>query len=263
MNIKSPVAGLSTLALTVALAGCGGTENASGTETSAAEAAPSSSGLVTPDLPTGPSKTIADFVAENKIIEAAVQQDDPGSPTIGFPLPPDWEPAGARKPDWAYGAIIYDKAKNPADPPFMTAIVNKLTGDVEADKILEYATGLLENLSGYQPDGEVDKTSLSGFDGIVFEGSYLQGDVRRHIAQLTVVIPGQRRCVVRAAAQCGRPGRGGTGRPRRRPGDPKRNHDHRLTAGTAGPAQLTDARRTCRAIARMRCASSGSIRRPS
>ncbi len=101
-----------------------------------------------------------------------------------------WALPGARKPDWAYGAIIYDKAKNPADPPFMTAIVNKLTGDVEAAKILEYAPGLLENLPGYQPDGEVDKTSLSGFDGIVFEGSYLQGDVRRYIAQLTVIIPG-------------------------------------------------------------------------
>nr|MCH9722417.1 LpqN/LpqT family lipoprotein [Actinomycetes bacterium] len=97
-----------------------------------------------------------------------------------------WALPGARKPDWAYGAIIYEKAKNPADRPFMTAIVNKLTGDVEAAKILGYAPGLLENLPGYQPDGEVDKTSLSGFDGIVFEGSYLQGDVRRYIAQLTV-----------------------------------------------------------------------------
>ena len=73
----------------------------------------------------------------------------------------------------------------------MTAIVNKLTGDVEAAKILQYAPGLLQNLPGYQPSGEVQTTTLSGFDGIVFEGSYLRDDVRRYIAQLTAVVPGK------------------------------------------------------------------------
>ena len=195
MHTKPLVVGLSAVTLTVALAGCGATktetkpETAGATTSVAAEA--SSSALAVPDLPAGPNTTIADYVAENKIIESAVQQGDPDAPTFDFPIPPDWTPAGARKPEWAYGAIIYDNAKDPADPPFMTAIVNKLTCDVEAAKILQYAPGLLQNLPGYQPSGEVQKTTLSGFDGIVFEGSYLRDDVRRYIAQLTAVVPGK------------------------------------------------------------------------
>ena len=197
MKKMSLAVGVSVLTLGVALAGCSATKteatkDETATETSAeAGAAASSSGLAVPDLPTGPNKTIADYVAENKIVESAVTKGEPGSPTFNFAMPPDWKPAGPRKPEWAYGAIIYDKAEDPADPPFITAIVSKLTGDVEAAKVLEYAPGMLQNLPGYEQDGEVEKIKLGDFDAIQFQGSYLQENVRRYIAQETVVIPGK------------------------------------------------------------------------
>ena len=133
---------------------------------------------------------IADYVTEKKIIEAPVERGEPGTPTFDFPIPPEWRGAGAQKPDWAYGAIVYEKATDPDDPPFVTAIVTKLTGDVEAAKVLEYAPGMLQNLPGYQPDGEVNPITVSGFDAIQFQGSYLRDEERRYIAQETVVIPG-------------------------------------------------------------------------
>jgi hypothetical protein len=197
MKKMSLAVGVSVLTLGIALAGCSATKteatkDETATETSAeASAAPSSSGLAVPDLPTGPNKTIADYVAENKIVESAVTKGEPGSPTFNFAMPPDWKAAGPRKPEWAYGAIIYDKAEDPADPPFITAIVSKLTGDVEASKVLEYAPGMLQNLPGYEQDGDVDKLKLGDFDAIQFQGSYLQENVRRYIAQETVVIPGK------------------------------------------------------------------------
>lgn len=197
MKKMSLAVGVSVLTLGVALAGCSATKteatkDETATETSAeAGAAASSSGLAVPDLPTGPNKTIADYVAENKIVESAVTKGEPGSPTFNFAMPPDWKAAGPRKPEWAYGAIIYDKAEDPADPPFITAIVSKLTGDVESAKVLEYAPGMVQNLPGYEQDGEVEKIKLGDFDAIQFQGSYLQENVRRYIAQETVVIPGK------------------------------------------------------------------------
>lgn len=197
MFTTSMVTGIAAVALSVGLAACGATntkiaEPDTAQETTAApSAAPPDSALAVPDRPSGSKKTIADYVAENKIIESPVKQGDPDAPTFDFPMPPDWRAAGAQKPEWAYGAIVYDKAKDPADPPFMTAVVNKFTGDVDPAEVLEYAPGLLQNLPGYQQDGEVTKTTFSGFDAIVFQGSYLQDQTRRYIAQMTVVIPGR------------------------------------------------------------------------
>lgn len=190
MKKLSVSTGLCVVAFSVALAGCGSkTENQSATSESTTTRSAAPSSLNVPDKPAGSHKTIADYVAENKIIEAPVTNDEPGAPTIHFAMPPDWKAAGPRKPEWAYGAIIYDKAKNPADPPFMTAIFSKLTGDVDAAKVLQYAPGLLQNLPGYEQDGDFKKGTLSGFESVAFQGSYLQDNVRRYIAQKTVVIP--------------------------------------------------------------------------
>ena len=197
MNKLSVMTAVCAVALGTALTGCSATATESKTETAASSSTPAagtgaSTTLAIPDLPTGPHKTIADYVAENKIIESAVNRGDPDAPKFDFVMPPDWRAAGNQKPEWAYGAIVYEKAKNPADPPFMTAIVSKLTGDVDPAKVLEYAPGLLENLPGYQQDGDFVRTAMSGFDAVGFQGSYLTDDKeRRYIAQKTVVIPGK------------------------------------------------------------------------
>ena len=188
--------GLCAMTLSVTLAGCNATKTenkpeASSAASSASSSAAASSTLAVPDMPTGPHKTIADYVNDNKIIETPYKKDEPGAPVFNFPTPPDWELAGSKTPEWAYGAIVYQKAANPADPPFVLAIISKLTGDVDPAKILEYAPGLLQNLPGYVQDGDVQKTTLSGFDSIKFQASYLKGEERRYIAQATVVIPGK------------------------------------------------------------------------
>lgn len=191
MRKMSPVAtvGLCAVTLAVVLAGCS-TKTESKPEASVSPASSSAaSTLAVPDKPTGTHKTINDYVDENKIVEKPVARGEAGAPTIHFAMPPDWKSAGARKPEWAYGAIVYDKATNPADPPFMTAIFSKLTGNVDAAKVMEYAPGMLQNLPGYEQDGDIKKSQVSGFDATAFQGSYLQDNVRRYIAQKTIVIP--------------------------------------------------------------------------
>ena len=188
--------GLCAATLSVTLAGCNATKTevkseASSAASSAASGAASSSAAATPDMPAGPNKTIADYVNDNKIIETPFKKDEPGAPVFDFPTVPGWELAGAKTPTWAYGAIVYQKAVNPNDPPFVTAIISKLTGDVDPAKILEYAPGMLQNLPGYTQDGDVQKSTVSGFDATEFQATYLRGDERRYIAQETIVIPGK------------------------------------------------------------------------
>jgi len=191
-------AGLCAVTLSVTLSGCNATKTETKSEASSAASSAVASGassasttLAVPDMPTGPHKTIADYVDDNKIVETPYKKDEPGAPVFKLATPPDWELAGSKTPEWAYGAIVYQKAADPADPPFVTAIISKLTGNVDPAKILEYAPGLLQNLPGYEQDGDVEKTTLSGFDGVKFQASYLRGEVRRYIAQATVVIPGK------------------------------------------------------------------------
>jgi hypothetical protein len=184
------VAALCAVTLGVTLTGCSSTTTEIKTEASSAASAATSAASA-PTAAPGPEMTIADYVDDNKIAETRIEQGDAAAPTIDFPMPADWQDAGDKTPEWAYGAIYYDKAKDPSDPPFITAIFNKLTGNVDPAKILEYAPGLLQNLPGYEQDGEVQPGKLGGFDAIQFQGSYLRDDVRHFIAQQTVVIPGK------------------------------------------------------------------------
>jgi len=190
--------GLCAVTLSITLAGCNATKTEVKSEASSAASSVVASGasaagstLAVPDMPTGPHKTIADYVTDNKIVETPFKKGEPGAPVFDFPTPPDWELAGADTPAWAYGAIVYKKAVNPNDPPFVTAIISKLTGDVDPAKILEYAPGMLQNLPGYIQDGDVQKSTVSGFDSIKFQATYLRGDERRYIAQETIVVPGK------------------------------------------------------------------------
>ncbi|WP_308170583.1 LpqN/LpqT family lipoprotein [[Mycobacterium] fortunisiensis] len=138
----------------------------------------------------GPNKTISDYVAENKIAETPIKPDEPGTPDFDFPFPPDWSPAGDKTPDWAYGAIVYDKPSDPADPPAIIAIASKLTGNVDPAKILEYAPGQLLNLPEFTSIDEPEKSTLGGFEAVQSAGTYSLDGKARVVAQKTVVIPG-------------------------------------------------------------------------
>lgn len=135
--------------------------------------------------------TLHQYIVDNKIAEVPFKKGDAGSPTIEFPFPPDWRPGGDQTPDWAYGAIVYNKAPDPNDPPFMYAIGSKLTGNVDPEKILELAPGQLNELPDFKPREEPTRDKVAGFDAIDYVGTYVWEGKERAVGQQTIVIPGK------------------------------------------------------------------------
>ncbi|HET6733245.1 LpqN/LpqT family lipoprotein [Mycobacterium sp.] len=186
---------IAAIALGLGLAGCGSDtksepstakETTSATSTSTSEAAPTTSAQAA-----GPNYTIVDYIRDNDIIEAAVHRGDPGSPTIDLPTPPGWRDAGQNTPEWAYGAIVFTDPAMAQDPPSVIALVSKLTGNVEPAKILEFASGEIRNLPGYEGAAAGNPSTLGGFEATQVGGTYTKDGIKRVIAQKTVVIPGQ------------------------------------------------------------------------
>lgn len=190
------VIAIAAIALGIGLAGCGSDtksepttsaeETTATTTTTTSEAAPTTSAQAS-----GPNPTIVDYIRDNGIVEAAVKRGDPGSPTIDLPFPPGWEDAGAKTPEWAYGAIISTDPAFAPDPPTIIALVSKLTGNVEPAKVLEFASGEIRNLPGYEGAEAGSPSELGGFEATQIGGMYTKDGVKRAIAQKTVVIPGQ------------------------------------------------------------------------
>lgn len=205
--MKTTTAAAAALAAGIALAGCTPTTEQASTETAppptvwTGSPAPAHAGEhggghgqasgAADEAPTA-GATLNQYIVDNKIAEVPFRPDEPGTPNIDFPLPPDWVPAGDRKPDWAYGAIVYDKAKDPADPPYMYAIASKLSGNVDADKVLELAPGQLNELPEFKPvDGPPKRVKFAGYDAINYVGTYVSDGRARAVGQETIVIPGK------------------------------------------------------------------------
>lgn len=189
--MRKLLAGLVAAGVGMALVGCGtDTKTEPTTSAGATPAATTTSAAAQrPDI-TGPNKTINDYITENKIAETPFKPNEPGTPDFDFPFPPGWSSAGDKTPAWAYGAIVYDQPADPADPPFVIAIASKLTGNVEADEVLEYAPGMLKNLPEYKSVMDPEKSTLGGFEAVRSAGTYTHNGEARVIAQKTVVIPG-------------------------------------------------------------------------
>ena len=196
---KITTATTAAVALSIALAGC----------TPTTEKAYTGTGQTTPTVWTGspaPAHSNAGgehgegrpeganlnaYIVANKIAEVPFKKDEPGTPKIEFPFPPDWSPAGDRTPEWAYGAIVYDKAPDPGNPPFLYAIASKLTGNVDPAKILELAPVQLNELPGFSPREAPRSDKVSGFDAVDYVGTYMWEGERRAVGQQTIVIPGK------------------------------------------------------------------------
>jgi Probable lipoprotein LpqN len=188
-------------AVAIMLSGCGSdTKTQSSTSSSAskstsstsAKAAPSSKPKVAPrdEDAAGPNPTIASYIQENKIQEAPVKRGDPGSPTIDLPVPDGWEPAGADTPDWAYGAIVYKGADAGDYTPSIVALVSKLTGNVDPQKIIDLAPGELNNLPGWKASNDGETSTLGQYPAYQLGGTWTQDGKTKIVAQKTVVIPG-------------------------------------------------------------------------
>jgi hypothetical protein len=201
---RTAITGLAATATVVALvlSGCGSdTKTAPGTatkaakdtsETSSKKAAPSTAKVAPRNEDTaGPNPTIASYIAENNIQETPVKRGDPGSPSIDLPLPPGgWAPAGDNTPDWAYGAIIYNGPEAAEYSPSIVALVSKLTGNVDPQKIIDLAPGELENLPGWKAMNEGEASTLGDYPAFQLGGTWTQDGQTKIVAQKTVVIPG-------------------------------------------------------------------------
>jgi len=176
-----------TVALSLALVGCGSDSTTSTSTSTSTSTTASPATSATPGA--RPHKTIADYIASNQLTETPVHKDDPGAPFIHLPTPPGWQLANPTTQ--FYGAIVLAHPSNPADPPTITELFSKLTGNVDPAEIIHYAPGELQNLPGYQGSGNGHASTFSGFQAWQVSGTYQRDDNTRSATQETVVIPGQ------------------------------------------------------------------------
>lgn len=180
-----------SVALSLALVGCGsdhksGNQSTTSTTTSTST---STSSSATSTAPAAKAKyTIADYVKGNNIAETPVHHGDPG-PSVDLPVPNGWQinqNAGT-----SYGGIVMTQPSNPGDPPTVSALFSRLSGNVDPAKIIQYAPGEVQNLPGYQGNGDGKASTLGGFQAWQLGGTYQKDGTTRVIAQKTVVIPSQ------------------------------------------------------------------------
>jgi Probable lipoprotein LpqN len=188
-------AGITAIALSLALVGCGSDSKTASTTSSTASTSTSTTTSTTtstsaaPSTPAaaGPNKTIQDYITQNKIVETEIKHGDPG-PTINLPVPDGWETKDGL-PEAPYGAIVYKATAVPDNPPRILALLSKLTGNVDPEQILALAPGELKNLPGYDGATEGQRDKLGGYDAVQLGGTYTDGAKKGMVAQKTVVIP--------------------------------------------------------------------------
>lgn len=184
-------------ALAVVLSGCGSDSKTATSSSSDTSKSSSSATSTKPKVPettaaevAGPNPTIADYIKENNIQETGIKMGDPSAPAVNLPVPDGWHPLSPEEaPDYAYGAIVYTGPEFESDPPNIVALMSKLTGNVDPQKIIDLAPGELNNLPDYKPGNEGQTSTLGDYPAFVLGGTYTRDGATRFIAQKTVVIP--------------------------------------------------------------------------
>ena len=186
-------------ALAVVLSGCGSDTKTASSSSDTTKSSSSSKETTTSKKPkvaetteaaAGPNPTIADYIKENKIQETGIKMGDPSAPPVNLPVPDGWKPLSPEEaPDYSYGAIVYTGPEFEADPPNIVALMSKLTGDVDPQKIIDLAPGELKNLPDYKPGNDGENSTLGDYPAYVLGGTYTRDGATRFIAQKTVVIP--------------------------------------------------------------------------
>lgn len=182
--------------LSIGLAGCGSspkTDNASSASSTApvtitTTAEPQAKVAPRPNME-GPNPSIASYLKQNGATQTPVHRGDPGAPVIDLPTPDGWVDAGPDTPKDAYYAMIYTGPEARNYTPSIVAVVSKLSGDVDQQKILDLAPGDLKNLPRFTPMGDGSSTTLSGFRAYQSGGTWVQNGLTKMVAQKTVVIP--------------------------------------------------------------------------
>jgi hypothetical protein len=178
-------------ALAVVLSGCGSdTKTATSSSSSSSATAASKTPETTKAPVGGPNPTIADYIKDNGIQETGIKMGDPNAPAVNLPVPDGWRALSPEEaPDYAYGAVVYNGPEFESDPPNIVALMSKLSGNVDPQKIIELAPGELNNLPDYKPGNEGEASTLGDYPAFVLGGTYTRDGATRFIAQKTVVIP--------------------------------------------------------------------------
>lgn len=144
------------------------------------------------DSTAGPNETIASYIKSAGISETKVKPGVDGAPKIDLPIPAGWADAGDKTPDFAAGAIIYTgpDASTASYTPNIIGIMSKLTGNVDAQKLIDLAGGEMKNLPGFSQIGKGEVGTLSGYPSYKIAGTYNLNGMTAVTAQQTVVIPG-------------------------------------------------------------------------
>jgi Probable lipoprotein LpqN len=184
---------IAAMALSLGLVGCGSNSKgnqASTSTTTTTTTKPQANIAPRTESAPGPGPTIASYIQQNGITETPVHRGDPGAPTINLPSPNGWVDAGQDTPDWAYAAIVFNGPEAADYTPSIVAVVSKLAGDVDPQKIIDLAPGELNNLNGWKPLSEGATSTLGGFPAYQLSGTWVQDGQTKFVAQKTVVIPG-------------------------------------------------------------------------
>lgn len=198
-SLRAGAIAILATAVGLALAACGSGDSGGAStqsQTTSSSTAPSTTAQASapspaaPAPPAAPAYTIVDYIRDNGITETPVRADTPGAPTVELPIPTGWTDAGPRTPEGAYRALIFTADPAMAEnPPTITAIMSKLTGNVDPAEVLKAAPGEIKNLPAYENMGDGNPSKLSGFDAYQIGGAYTKDGVKRVVAQKTVVIP--------------------------------------------------------------------------
>ena len=190
MKMLAAVTGVAiAAALSFGLPGCGSASKSNPTGTAATKS-PAKPAPRSGNAP-GPNPTITTYIQDNDIAETQVHRGDPGAPTINLPFPAGWADAGQDTPDWAYDAIVFNGPHSKDYTPSIVAVVSKLTGNVDAQKIIGLAPGELNNLTDFRPTDPGSTSTLAGFPGYQLSGTWVQDGQTKIVAQKTVVVAGK------------------------------------------------------------------------
>jgi serine/threonine protein kinase len=170
----------------------GGSTDASGTSTQSSGAdKPSSSHKPAPPVLVGTPgnyQTIATYLKSNNIQESLVHRNEPGAPVVTMPMPPGWADAGPQTPAFAYQSIVYNGPSAGNYRPSATALISRLGPNADAQKILDFAPGELNNLPGFTATDTGTPGTVDGHKSFQIAGSWNSNGVTKLITQNTVVI---------------------------------------------------------------------------
>lgn len=191
---RTRIAAAAAVALVLTLGACSSDKSSAASSATSASTSVSASKLTprTVDSAAGPNETIASYIKSHGITETEIKPGQDGAPKIDLPIPTGWADAGDKTPNYAAGAIVYTGpgSQGASYTANIIGILSKLTGDVDAQKLIDIAGGEMKNLPQFNQIGTGTTGKLSGYPAYKIAGTYNLEGMTAVTAQQTVVIKG-------------------------------------------------------------------------